>query len=343
MTPNVIPERKPIRRPRKPRNESVPVDTARTKNPDENPDDHLDPDNRAINAPTATTTFPASQAQSFLRVEIPKRSRDNESEDEEDGHRDKISRAHLALIILDVDDVNVDDMLDDDLNSAWAYFGGDGRRPKAPIPEPATYDEAINNLEWGELWKEAIRNELEALIANQTWIEIVPPKSANIVTSKWVFKVKMNIDGTLDKFKARLVARGFSQVYGVDYQETFAPTVKFDTLRLFLALVAAEDLECHQVDVNNAFTESMLKEDIYMSPPSGLSLAPGRALHIVRSLYGLKQAARDWHKKCVGVLLKLGFRQCAADPCLLVNDKRKITLLVYVNDLGIAAKSINAV
>ena len=177
-------------------------------------------------------------------------------------------------------------------------------------------------------------------MAHGTWEEVVLPKKANIVTSKWVFKVKLHMDGTIDKFKARLVARGFSQIRGIDYEQTFAPTVKFDTLRLFLAIVAIEDLECHQVDVNNAFTESMLKEDIYMAAPPGLEVAHGRVLHILRSLYGLKQAARDWHERCVAELVKLGFRQCAADPCLLIHPNGTL-LLVYVDDIGIASRKVD--
>ena len=153
----------------------------------------------------------------------------------------------------------------------------------------------------------------------------------------------MHIDGSLDKLKARLVARGFSQVCGVDYSDTFAPTVRFDTLRLFMVIVALEDLECHQIDVNNAFTESFLKEKIYMQPPPGVNVSPGQVLLIKRSLYGLKQAARDWHEKCIKALLKLGFIQTPADPCLLRHPERDIILLVYVDDVSIAAKSMKNV
>ena len=349
VTPNVLPERKPVGRPRK---------EVFSQEPHLNPDGCLSrqgPEQASqpadpkvvdkVTPPTPkvieTQVAPPPAPQSFLRVEIPKRKRAEESESdrEEDNHRNKISRANLALMALDIDDLDHED----DVDAALAYFGADSKPPQAPIREPATYEQAINDPEWGHLWKDAIRAEITALMANGTWKEIVPPKGSNIVTSKWVFKVKMNMDGTLDKLKARLVARGFSQVQGIDYQDTFAPTVKFDTLRLFLALVALEDLECHQVDVNNAFTESMLKEDIYMSPPPGLDLAPGRKLHILRSLYGLKQAARDWHERCVKELAKLGFRQCPADPCLLLNSDRGILLLVYVDDIGIATRSLNDV
>lgn len=187
----------------------------------------------------------------------------------------------------------------------WALAVAKGVIEEIPIPN--TYVEAVNDPEWGHLWKEAVAKEIESLIGNLTWEEIVPPKGANLTTSKWVFTVKRKTDGSVERFKARLVARGFSQKYGIDFEDTFAPTVRHDTLRAFLAVVSMEDLELHSVDVNNAFTESTLKEDIYMQPPPGLELPPGKVLHILRSLYGLKQAARDWNQLCVSKLRKLGF------------------------------------
>ena len=143
------------------------------------------------------------------------------------------------------------------------------------------------------MWKDAIEAELTALAANGTWEEVVPPKDVNIVTSKWVFKSKMHTNGSLDKLKARVMARGFSQMHSINYEDIFAPTVKFDTLHVFLALIALEDLECHQVDVNNAFTESFLKKTIYMASPPGVDVTSDHALCILCSLYGLKQTARD--------------------------------------------------
>ena len=229
----------------------------------------------------------------------------------------------------------------------WAFSAASGFDPdhenKLVIPVPETYQQAVKDPIWGKLWLEAIQAELTALVANGTWDVVVPPEGANVVTSRWVFKAKMHIDGSLEKLKARLVARGFSQVWGVDYTDTFAPTFKFDTLRLFLIIVALEDLECHQVDVNNAFTESFLKEKIYMRAPPGVTLAPGEVLQIRRSLYGLKQAARDWHEKCVAELKKLGFQQMPSDPCLLRHPTRNIVLLVYVDDVGIGARSLDQV
>ena len=211
------------------------------------------------------------------------------------------------------------------------------------ISTPRSYREAVNDPVWGELWKEAVDTEINALISNKTWKEVVPPPKTNIVTCKWVFKVKLNIDGSLEKLKARLVARGFTQKYGIDYEDTFAPTVRSDTLRTVLAIVALENLECHQVDVNNAFTQSSLKDTIYMTAPEGVKVAPGRALQILQSLYGLKQSAREWHSCCTNELIELSFAQCPSDPCLFTHPVKGIIIFMHVDDLVIAAKMMKEI
>jgi hypothetical protein len=128
----------------------------------------------------------------------------------------------------------------------------------------------VEDPTFGAEWLDAIEREKTALQANKTWEEVMPPYRANIISSRWVFAIKYAENGGIEKFKARLVARGFSQRQGIDYQDTFAPTMRMDSLRVLLALVAVEDLECHQVDVNNAFTESVNTELIYMSAPDGI-------------------------------------------------------------------------
>ncbi len=290
-------------------------------------------------AKLASLTSPPRTAQQFLHVATKRKRHDSTDEEERDEHRDKIVRAMLAFLAHESDGNE---------NKEWALTAASDKADKQfvhrlVIPVPESYEAAIKDPLWGKLWLEAVQAELTALIANGTWDVAVPPKGANIITSKWVFKAKMHVDGTLEKLKARIVARGFSQLYGVDFTDTFAPTVKFDTLRLFLVIVCLEDLECHQVDVNNAFTESFLKEVIYMAPPPGVDLPPGQALLIRRSLYGLKQAARDWHERCVRELVRLGFEQCAADPCMLRHKERGIILLVYVDDICVAAKALSQV
>jgi hypothetical protein len=207
------------------------------------------------------------------------------------------------------------------------------------IPIPKSYTAAINDPIYGDRWLAATVEEITSLNRNSTFREEIAPKGANLISAKWVFTVKSALDGSVERFKARLVARGFSQVLGEDYFETFAPTVRADTLRTFLALVAAEDLECSHFDIKNAFTESSLKERIYLLPPPGVPVRDGYVLRVLRSLYGLKQSARDWNRLCRDHLLQSGFTQSLADPCLFVCPKKSLMLLVYVDDIVAASPS----
>ena len=206
-------------------------------------------------APRESVSSEPKMVKQFLWVKIPKRQQKDDDSDL-DEPTTKMLKTMLTLATLEADNA-------------------------LSIPTPLTYAKAVGDSVWGEMWKEAVKAELTALAANSTWEEVVSPKNVNIITSKWVFKPKLHINGSLDKLKARVVARGFSQMHSIDYEDTFAPTVKFDTLHVFLALVALENLKCHQVDVNNAFTEFFLKETIYMAPPPGVEVALSCALHIM--------------------------------------------------------------
>jgi hypothetical protein len=146
-------------------------------------------------------------------------------------------------------------------------------KPHNLIPIPKTYKQAVQDPIYGNDWKKAIHKELQELIANGTFREVKKPERTNIVTSKWVFAVKYTTDGAIERFKARLVARGFSQVKGIDFQETFALTIRIDSLRILLVIAALEDLEVYQFDVNNAFTKAKLREQIFMKPPAGTDIA----------------------------------------------------------------------
>ncbi|KAI0995656.1 hypothetical protein K3495_g12523 [Podosphaera aphanis] len=186
--------------------------------------------------------------------------------------------------------------------------------------------------------KDAISTEIEALLSNGTWEEQTLPTGANWLSTKWVFTIKLNNDGTIERYKARLVARDSSQQFGIDYIENFAPIVRMDTFRLFLAMVASLELESHHYDIKSAFKESALQEDIYLSHPKGVIVSKGKVLKAVRSLYGLKQAGRDWNQLLKSFLVSIGFEQCLADPCLYVQHEKKIWILVYVDDIAAAAK-----
>ena len=161
------------------------------------------------------------------------------------------------------------------------------------IGEPKTFAE-IKNRHDGPKWKEAADNEYNSIMKNKTW-ELVPrPKDRTIIKSGWVMKLKLKADGSINKYKMRLVAKGYTQVEGIDYIETFAPVVKFNSVRIILSIAAIEDLDIQQMDVKTAFLNGILEEEIYMEQPEGY-IESGKKNHVCKlkkSLYGLKQSPR---------------------------------------------------
>ena len=198
------------------------------------------------------------------------------------------------------------------------------------------------NSEHSELWKNAMISEYSSLMENETW-ELVPPsEDQNIVGSRWVLKVKRNEDGSVDRFKARLVAQGYSQTKGTDYDEVFSPVARHPSLRSLLALANAHDLEVHQMDVKTAFLNSSLDCDIYMSQPEGFA-DPDKPEHVCilkKSIYGLKQSARCWNDTLDAYLRSAGYRKSDADGCIYVKSIKTdnghisyVILGVYVDDI----------
>jgi len=216
--------------------------------------------------------------------------------------------------------------------------------PAGLCEEPATMSEA-KGREDAELWREAAKKELASIKANNTWDLVELPPGRRAIDSKWVFKIKRDAVGKVERYKARLVARGFMQKYGVDFEETFAPVAKFSSIRVLLAIAAAEDLELHQLDVDTAFLNGDLKEEIYMKQPSGFE-KPGQE-HLVcrlkKSLYGLKQAGRSWYEKIDSAFAELGLRKCGADHSIYckVRAANKVYVALYVDDLIIATNSLD--
>ena len=175
--------------------------------------------------------------------------------------------------------------------------------------EPESFKDAINSSE-SSFWVEAMQHEYDTIIKNNTWELCKLPFGRTPVTNKWVYKRKMSIDGKT-KYKARLVARGFSQQAGIDYFETYSPVVRFTSLRLLIAYSVQNDLEIFHLDVDSAFLHGELEEEIYMTQPEGF-IQPGHeddVCELKKALYGLKQGGRAWHSKINSVLIAIGLTQ----------------------------------
>ncbi|UYV60978.1 hypothetical protein LAZ67_1002975 [Cordylochernes scorpioides] len=159
--------------------------------------------------------------------------------------------------------------------------------------------------------------------------------------TKWVFKTKCNSDGSVERHKARLVAKGYSQQYGIDYEETFAPVVRQSTIRMFLALAVEYNLILHQMDVQSAYLNGEIKEEIFMTQPENFVSRkyPEKVCRLKKAIYGLKQAGIVWHEKIDTELKNLGLKQLQSDNCVYIKHDEGILLVaIYVDDLIIAAE-----
>lgn len=207
--------------------------------------------------------------------------------------------------------------------------------------EPTSYEEAIQS-ENAKHWIRAMDDEFLSLQKNETWKLVKLPKDRKPITSKWVYKVKRHTDGTIERYKARLVVRGFSQRVGLDYQETFSPVVRLDSIRILLAIAAEEDLEIVHFDVRTAFLHGSLDEDIYMIQPQGYEEREEELVcKLQKSLYGLKQASRAWNTCFVQFLKEYNLVPLKKDSCILVKrseDGITLVIAIYVDD-GLACSN----
>ncbi|CAI7747597.1 unnamed protein product [Closterium sp. NIES-54] len=191
--------------------------------------------------------------------------------------------------------------------------------PDAPdIPTPRSYAEAIKGP-YSSQWQAAMDAEMASWKSTGTYVDEVPPPGANIVSGMWIFRVKRP-PGSPPVFKARYVARGFSQRQGVDYFQTFSPTPKMTTLRVLLHVAAQRDYELHSLDFSTAFLQGSLHEEIWLRRPPGFigSFPPGTQWSLRRPVYGLRQAPREWHDTLRTTLAALGFAPSTADPSLFL-------------------------
>jgi len=209
------------------------------------------------------------------------------------------------------------------------------------LNEPSDYND-IFNMNDKDLWIDAINNELKSLKDMNVYVLVNSvPKNSNVISCRWVFKYKRDSKGNIIKRKARLVARGFTQQYGIDFWETFSPTLKQDSLRIITAISVQRGYTIQQIDINSAYLNADLEEDIYMEIPEG-HLNHGKGFwKLKKALYGLKQAGKAWNEKLNDELIKLNFKRINSEPCIYikkVNNVIRCILAIYVDDILISGK-----
>jgi hypothetical protein len=178
-----------------------------------------------------------------------------------------------------------------------------------------------------------MQTEFNALLQNHTWTLVPPQQATNLVGCKWVFKVKRHADGSIERHKAHLVAKGFHQQAGLDYGETFSPVVKPTTIRTVLSMAYSPGWDMRQIDIQNAFLHGFLDEEVYMSQPPSFSnpTLPHHVYKLHKALYGLKQAPRAWFPKFSTMLCDLGFISSKANSSLFILRATSLTMFILVN------------
>ncbi|KAK0605174.1 hypothetical protein LWI29_023729 [Acer saccharum] len=209
--------------------------------------------------------------------------------------------------------------------------------------EPTCVSQALKFPEW----RRAMSEEFDALVRNNTWTLVPSQSSSNTVGCKWVFRIKRSPDGSISKYKARLVAKGFHQRPGVDFTDTFSPVVKTTTIRVLLSIAVSRGWSLRQLDVNNAFLQGHLDENVFMEQPAGF-IDPARPLHVChlnKAIYGLKQAPRAWYNELRQFLLQNGFVNSQSDTSLFILNSNGcvIFLLVYVDDIIVTGNDVTSV
>ncbi len=203
--------------------------------------------------------------------------------------------------------------------------------------DPLSFKEASGIPEWDK----AMEEEYNSLMKNNTWSLVPLPKGRKVVRCKWIYRTKFVADGSVDKHKARLVAKGFSQVPGIDYIETFALVAKMNSIRLTLAIEAAQGWVVHEMDVKSTFLNGDLHEEIYMEQPQGFVQGSTMVCRLKKSIYGLKQTPQAWYAKMDSFLLSEGFTRChsGSNVYILQKDDSHLILVLYVDELIITGST----
>ncbi|GAU44851.1 hypothetical protein TSUD_112250 [Trifolium subterraneum] len=199
--------------------------------------------------------------------------------------------------------------------------------------EPINLDQAMNNSNW----LEAMKEEIHAIEKNRTWY-LGDKTDKRAIDVKWIYKLKLRPNGEIAKYKARLVSRGFLQKAGIDFNEVYAPVARLETIRIVVAIAAYNGWKMHQLDVESAFLNGPLEEEVYVKQPPGFEVKgqEQKVYRLRKALYGLKQAPRAWNKRIDGFLIKIGFTKCVSEHGLYVKGSSKLDHIIrclYVDDL----------
>ena len=188
-----------------------------------------------------------------------------------------------------------------------------------------------------KVWRDACEEEIKSIVKNKTWVLVDLPSDAKPIGLKWIFKIKRTAEGSINKYKSRLVAKGYIQRNGIDFEKVFAPVARIETVRFIIALAASRGWEIHHLDVKTAFLHGDLKEVVFVSQPKGFEVKgqEHKVYKLHKALYGLRQAPRAWNEKLNKVLEKLKFKRCSKEPSLYRKQEkdRLVLVAVYVDDL----------
>ena len=217
---------------------------------------------------------------------------------------------------------------------------------KGHSPEPTSVEEALSSAEREE-WKKASSTKIESINENNVWDLAELPENKRVIGCKWVFKRKLKANGSVERYKARLVTQGFSQHFGVDYDETFCLIVRFESLHTLIAVAVQNGLKIHQMDVTTAFLNGTIEEEVYMNQLKGF-IEDGKEHLVCRlkhSLYWLKQAPRSWNSVLDMSLKDMGFQQSNNDPCVFISPggANSVIIGVYDDDIVICGKSTDRI
>ncbi|RVW22351.1 Retrovirus-related Pol polyprotein from transposon TNT 1-94 [Vitis vinifera] len=210
--------------------------------------------------------------------------------------------------------------------------------------DPINFQQGMKSSN-SQKWIEAMNEEYKSMQDNKVW-ELVPlPVGTKPIGCKWIFKTKRDSNGNVERYKARLVAKGFTQKEGIDFKETFSPVSTKDSFRIIMALVAHYDLELHQMDVKTAFLNGDIDETIYMVQPENFVPEDSKNMvcKLTKSIYGLKQASRQWYFKFHQIIVSYGFEANLMDECVYhkFSGSKYIFLVLYVDDILLATNDIS--